>query len=216
MPNNAILDPRFTMSLPKEMTAATAMDAMTHAVEALSSLMANLICDGLALHAIRLINDNLPLVVKDGKNEKARLNMQVAATMAGWAFGVAQVGLAHAMAHTIGTLHHVPHGAACGIVLPKVMRFNVDYATAKLALVAQAMGVDTKDMKERDAALAAADAVEALMKKVGHPMRLRDVGVPEESLGICAFHAIADTPSLFNARPVNDPGEVLEIYKQVY
>jgi aldehyde dehydrogenase (NAD+) len=216
MPNAAILDPRFTMSLPKEMTVATAMDAMTHAVEALSSLMANLICDGLALHAIRLINENLPLVVKDGKNEKARLNMQVAATMAGWAFGVAQVGLAHAMAHTIGTLHHVPHGAGCGIVLPKVMRFNVDYATSKLALVAQTMGVDTKGMKERDAALAAADAVEALMKKVGHPMRLRDVGVTEENLTICAFHALGDSNIMFNPRPAGDPAAILEIYTQAY
>jgi acyl-CoA reductase-like NAD-dependent aldehyde dehydrogenase/alcohol dehydrogenase class IV len=216
MPNMAILDPRFTMSLPKEMTVATAMDAMTHAVEALTSLMANLICDGLAIQAIRLINENLPLVVEDGKNEKARLNMQVAATMAGWAFAVAQLGVAHAMAHTIGTLHNVPHGAACGIVLPKVMRFNVDHATGKLALVAQAMGVDTKDMKERDAALAAADAVEALMKKVGHPMRLRDVGVTEENLTICAFHAIGDSNVMFNPRPASDPASVLQIFTQAY
>jgi aldehyde dehydrogenase (NAD+) len=216
MPNAAILDPRFTMSLPKDMTVGSAMDAMTHAIEALCSLMANLICDGLALHAIRLINENLPLVVKDGKNEKARLNMQVAATMAGWAFGVAQVGLAHAMAHTIGTLHHVPHGAACGIVLPKVMRFNVDYATAKLAMVAQVLGVNTTGMKERDAALAAADAIEAFMKKVGHPMKLRDVGVTEENLPICAFHALGDSNIMFNPRPAGDPAAILQIYTQAY
>jgi alcohol dehydrogenase class IV len=216
MPNVAILDPRFTMSLPKDLTASTAMDAMTHAIEAVTSIMANQICDGLALHAIRLINKNLPLVVADGKNEKARLTMQIAATMAGWAFTVAQVGLAHGMAHTIGTLHHVPHGAACGIVLPKVMRYNVDHAADKLVQVAQALGVNTASMTERDAALAAADAVEALMKKVGHPMRLRDVGVPEENLAICASHAIADTADLFNARPVSNPTEVLQIYTQAY
>jgi len=216
MPNAAILDPRFTTSLPKELTVSTAMDAMTHAVEALTSIMSNQICDGQALHAIRLISENLPLVVADGKNEKARLNMQIAATMAGWAFTIAQVGLAHGMAHTAGALHHVPHGAACGIVLPKVMRFNVDHATDKLALVAQALGVNTKGMKEREAALAAADAIEDLMKKVGHPLRFRDVGVPEDGLMMCAFHAIADTADLFNARPVNDPMEVFEIYKQAY
>jgi alcohol dehydrogenase class IV len=216
MPNVAILDPRFTMTLPKELTVSTAMDAMTHAIEAMTSIMSNQICDGQALHAIRLISENLPLVVADSKNEKARLNMQIAATLAGWAFTIAQVGLAHGMAHTVGALHHVPHGAACGIVLPKVMRFNVDHAADKLALVAQALGVNTKGMKERDAALAAADAVEALMKKVGHPMRLRDVGVSEEALAMCAFHAIADTADLFNARPVSDPTEVLEIYKKAY
>jgi aldehyde dehydrogenase (NAD+) len=216
MPNVAILDPRFTMSLPKDMTVSTAMDAMTHAIEAMTSTMANKICDGMALQAIRLINENLPLAVADGKNEKARLNLQLAATMAGWAFTIAQVGLAHGMAHTIGTLHHVPHGAACGIVLPKVMRYNVDHAADKLAQVAQALGVNTTGMTERDAALAAADAVEALMIKVGHPMRLRDMGVPEENLAICAFHAIADTAVLFNGRPVSDPNEVLQIYTQAY
>ncbi|OGP86248.1 MAG: aldehyde dehydrogenase [Deltaproteobacteria bacterium RBG_16_54_11] len=216
MPNTAILDPRFTMTLPKELSVSTAMDALTHAIEAMTSTMANKICDGQALQAIRLINENLPLVVADGKNEKARLNLQIAATLAGWAFTIAQVGLAHGMAHTIGTLHHVPHGAACGIVLPKVMRYNVDHAADKLALVAQVLGVDTAGMNEREAALAAADAVEALLKKVGHPTRLRDVGVQEENLPICAFHAIADTAVLFNGRPVNDPTEVLEIYKQAF
>jgi alcohol dehydrogenase class IV len=96
------------------------------------------------------------------------------------------------------------------------MRFNVDHATGKLALVAQALGVDTKGMKERDAALAAADAVEALMKKVGHPMRLRDVGVPEENLTICAFHAIGDSNIMFNPRPASDPASVLQIFTEVY
>jgi acyl-CoA reductase-like NAD-dependent aldehyde dehydrogenase/alcohol dehydrogenase class IV len=216
MPNVAILDPRFTISLPRDMTVSTAMDAMTHAIEAMTSTMANQICDGQALQAIRLINENLPLVVADGSNEKARLNLQLAATMAGWAFTIAQVGLAHGMAHTVGALHHVPHGAACGIILPKVMRYNVNHASDKLALVAQALGVNIAGMTEHDAALAAADTVEALMIKVGHPMRLRDVGVPEENLAICAFHALADTAVLFNGRPVSDPNEVLQIYSQAY
>jgi len=216
VPNTAILDPRFTMTLPPGLTATTAMDAMTHAIEALTSTLSNRICDGQALHAIRLIGENLPTAVVNGKDEKARLNMQIAATMAGWAFTIAQVGLVHAMAHTLGILHNIPHGTACGIILPKVMRFNIDHAAEKFGKVAQALGVDTAGMDGRKAALSAADAIEALMTKVGHPMKLRDLGVPEQSLGICAFHAIADTPSLFNARPVNDPGQVLEIYKQVH
>jgi alcohol dehydrogenase class IV len=215
-PNTAILDPRFTMTMPPGLTATTAMDAMTHAVEALTSTMSNRICDGQALQALRLIGENLLLVVTDGRNEKARLNLQVASTLAGWAFTIAQVGLVHAMAHTLGILHAVPHGAACGILLPKVMRFNVDYAADKLVLAAQALGVNTAGRDPRKAALAAADAVEELMKTAGHPQRLRDLGVPEEGLGLCAFHAMADTPSLFNARPVNDPGEVHEIFRQVY
>jgi len=215
-PNVAILDPRFTITLPRDLTVSTAMDAMTHAVEAMMSILSNQICDGLALHAIRLIKENLPIVVADGRNEKARLNMQLAATMAGWAFTMAQVGLAHGMAHTLGTELHIPHGAACGIVLPKVMRYNVDHATDKLALVAQALGVNTAGMKQRDAALAAADAVEALMKEVGHPMRLRDVGVSEDSLPVYALHALGDTAVIFNARLVTNPNDILELYKQAY
>ena len=216
VPNVAILDPRFTITLPKDLTVYTAMDAMTHAIEAVTSILSNQVCDGQALHAIRLIKENLPLIAADGKNEKARLNMQIAATMAGWAFTIAQTALAHGMAHTVGTLHHVHHGAACGILIPKVMRYNVDYAADKLALVAQALGVSTQGMSERDAALAAADAVEALMKKVGHPLKLRDVGVPEENLAMCAFHALADTANIFNARPVSDPTDILKIYTEAY
>ena len=141
VPNVAILDPRFTMTLPPGLTVTTAMDAMTHAVEALTSTMSQPICDGQALQAIRLIAKDLPMVVADPKDEnRPATNMQIAATMAGWAFTIAQVGLAHAMAHTVGILHNVPHGAACGIVLPKVMRFNVDFAADKLAMVAQALG----------------------------------------------------------------------------
>ncbi len=216
MPNVAILDPRFTMTLPPLLTATTAMDAMSHAIEALTSTISNTICDGHALQAIRLIKANLPSVVTDGHNEQARLNMQLAATMAGWAFTIAQVGLVHAMAHTIGVLHNVPHGAACGIILPEVMRFNVDYASDKLVLAAQAFGINTVGMPEREAAFAAADAVEALMRQVNHPMRLRDVGVSEDTLMMAAFHAIVDTPVLFNARPVSDVQEIFALYRQVY
>jgi alcohol dehydrogenase class IV len=216
MPNTVILDPRFTMTLPPGLTATTALDAMSHAVEALTSTNSNRICDGQALQAIRLIGENLPRVIANGRDEKARLNMQIAATMAGWAFTIAGVGLAHSMAHTLGILYNIPHGAACGIVLPKVMRYNVDHAAGKLAMIAQALGVNTAGMDDRQAALAAVEAVEGLMKKAGHPMRLRDVGVPEGGLETCSSHAIADATTLFNARPVNDPAEILEIYKQAY
>ncbi len=216
VPNCAILDPRFTLTLPHGMTVGSAMDAMTHAVEAMTSIMANAICDGQALNAIRLIKENLPIVAKDPKDEKARLNLQIAATAAGWAFTIAQVGLAHALAHSVGTLHHVPHGQACGIVLPHVMRFNVDAAPEKLALVAQAMGVDTRGMSDHDAALAAADAVEALMREVGHPMRLRDVGITEDALGMCALHALSDSSIMFNARPTGDPAELMQVLTAAY
>jgi alcohol dehydrogenase class IV len=190
---------------------------MTHAIEALTSTLSQPICDGQALQAIRLITENLPRVMESPSDEKARTNMQIAAAMAGWAFTVAQVGLAHAMAHTIGTLKNVHHGTACGIMLPKVMRFNIDFAAPKLAQAAQALGINTNGMDERAAGLAAADAVEALMKRIGHPMRLRDVGISDQDvLGPAAMHAIADSAALFNARPVTSPQQIYELFEQVY
>ncbi|MCJ8501563.1 aldehyde dehydrogenase family protein [Desulfatitalea alkaliphila] len=216
VPNTAILDPLFTLTLPPHLTVTTAMDAMTHAVEALTSIKSNPICDGHALNAVRLIADHLPRVIENGQDEQSRLNLQIAATTAGWAFNISQVGLAHAMAHTLGWLAKVPHGSACGIALPAVMRFNADHATEKLALVARSMGVNIVDLKGRDAALAAAEAVEALMKRCGHPMRLRDVGVAEDLLPTAALHAIADAPAMFNARPVGDPALVEQLFKEIY
>ncbi len=215
-PNVAILDPRFTMTLPPRMTAGTALDAMTHAVEALTTITTNPMSDGQALHAIRLIRENLPIAIKDGKNEAARLNLAAAATMAGFAFTISFVALVHSMAHTLGHLYRVPHGEACGILLPKVMRFNVDHATDKLAMIAQALGINTFGMDKRDAALAAADEIEKLMKEVGHPLKLSEVGVPEDGLLACSMHALADPVTLYNARPVAGPEEILELYKQAY
>ena len=215
-PNVAILDPAMVATLPKGLTATTAMDAMTHAVEAMMSIQANLISDGHSLQAVRLITDNLPKVMANGLDLTARSALQVAASIAGMSFAIAGVGLAHAMAHTVGALHGVPHGAACGIMLPKVMRFNAEYATDALVQVAKAMGVETKGLTPLEAALAAADTLENLMKEVGAPLHLKDMGVPEDALPICAFHALVDPCVIFNPRRVMDPNEILELYQQTY
>lgn len=215
IPNSAILDPEMTMNLPKGLTVTTALDAMTHSVEALTSTMGNPICEGHSLQAIRLIKDNLPKVIANPHDLKARSNLQTASMLAGWSFNIAQVGLAHSMAHTLGMLAGVPHGAACGLMLPTVMRFNVDFAAEKLALAAQALGVNTAGMSQREAALAAADAIDELKRSCGHPMKLGDVGVTEQHLEMAAFHAIADAATLFNARPVHDPAEVDALYRSL-
>ena len=215
-PEVAILDPSFVVGLPPGLTAATAMDALTHACEAMMSIQANLVCDGHSLQAIRLIAENLPTTVKDGKNIEARFKMQNAACLAGMSFTIAGIGLVHAMAHTVGALHKVPHGAACGILLPKVMRYNAEYAVEPLAQIAQALGVSDPSKEPLANALAAADAVEALMKESGAPASLKDMGVPEDNLMNCAFHAIVDPCVIFNPRPVSDPNEVLTIYQQAY
>ena len=92
------------------------MDAVTHTVEAPTSTLAEAVCDGQALHSLRLIREFLPRAVSNGADEEARLQVSIAACMAGWAFTTAQVGLAHSLTHAVGTLHHVHHGTACGMV----------------------------------------------------------------------------------------------------
>jgi len=126
VPRMAILDPKMTEKLPPLLTASTGMDAMTHAVEAVHSIPHEPITDGLALHAIRLLYRYLPVCVENGSDLHARGQVQIAATMAGWAFGNAMVGIVHAMAHSIGAIAHVPHGIANGILLAESMEFNLE------------------------------------------------------------------------------------------
>ena len=115
-----------TEKLPPGLTASTGMDAMTHAVESCVSQQRNPISDGMALHAIRLINTYLPRAVENGSDMVARGQMQIAALIAGWAFSNAMVGLVHAMAHSLGAICRTPHGLANGILLPYVMRYNLE------------------------------------------------------------------------------------------
>ncbi len=214
VPDAAILDPRCTLSLPAGLTAQTGMDAMTHAIESATSVMPHNFSDGNALHAIRLIKKYLPRAIKDGNDIEARASLQQAATMAGWAINMTQTALVHAMAHTLGALYEVPHGAACGIILPKVMRFNVDFATDKLAMVAEALGVRDPGMSDKDAAMAAADDMEKFLETIGHPQKLSEFGVPDDGVDIAAFHAVLDVVTLFNPRPVTDPSQVADLYRE--
>jgi acyl-CoA reductase-like NAD-dependent aldehyde dehydrogenase/alcohol dehydrogenase class IV len=216
VPQSAILDPVMTLTLPKELTAATAMDALAHAIEALSSSTSNVICDAYALQAIRLIYENLPKVMEFDQDESERLNLQLAATLAGWAVSCSQLGVVHSMAHALGMLCNLRHGTACGIVLPAVMRFNAEHASSKLAQVAWAMGINISNMHEKDAALVAADTVECLLKTIGHPQHLSQVGISKDLLTMASFHAIADTSTLFNARPVRGPQEINALYEQIF
>ncbi len=140
-PQVAILDPRMTEKLPPGLTASTGMDAMTHAVECYLSLQRNPISDAAALHAVRLITRFLPAAVNDGTDLAARGQMQGAALLAGWAFSNALLGLTHALAHSLGAVTGLPHGLANGILLPHVMRYNLEEVPDLLADIAEAMGV---------------------------------------------------------------------------
>jgi alcohol dehydrogenase len=215
-PDIGILDPTMTAGMPPQLTATTGMDALTHAVEAIHALQAEPISDGMALHAIRLIFEYLPRCVENGDDLFARGQQQIAATMGGIAFGNAQIGLVHAMAHTVGGLFKVPHGLANSVLLPHVMMYNLDECPDRYALVAQGMGLDTNGMSDEEAGAAAADAVWELTKKMGVPQQLRDVGVPEDGLEEASEMCLYDGSVVYNPKPVFESEEVLEVYKKAW
>jgi alcohol dehydrogenase class IV len=215
-PRIAILDPKMTEKLPPLLTVSTGMDAMTHAVEALQSVQREPIADGLAMQAIRLLHRYLPVCAENGGDLAARGQVQLAATMAGWAFGNAMVGLVHAMAHSLGAIARVPHGIANGILLPHVMAFNRDDAVEGYAMVAEALGVREKGMDERGAAGAAIVEMDALLRRIGHPLRLSEAGVKEEDLRKAATLSLSDGAIVNNPRMVLDEEEVIAVYRAAF
>ncbi|MBM3133615.1 MAG: aldehyde dehydrogenase family protein, partial [Chloroflexi bacterium] len=141
-PRTAILDGALVVGLPKSVSIGTGMDALTHSLESAICRVNNSITSAFALQSIRLVARYLPMVADNGKDVEARQQMLNAATMGGWAC-FAGAGVAHSIAHTVGSLCHVHHGTACGIALPHAMRFNRDFCLPELGLVAEALGVKT-------------------------------------------------------------------------
>jgi len=216
IPNVGILDPTIVAGLPAGLTATTGMDAFTHAVEAIHTLQASPIADAMALQAIRLIYEFLPRCVEDGSDLLARGQQQCAATMAGVAFDNAQVGLPHALAHSLGGVFKVPHGLANSIVLPHSMRFNLEDAVDRYALIAWTMGLDVKGKSDTEAAEAAIDAIAEFTKKLGIPQRLRDVGVPEDGLQQIAELALSDGAIVYNPTMVFESDQILDVLKKAW
>ncbi len=216
IPNIAILDPTMIAGLPPQITAGTGMDALTHAIEGIHAMQRQPIADAMALHAIRLISEYLPRCVENGDDLFARGQQMIAATMAGIAFGNAQVGLAHAIAHSIGALFGVPHGLANGIVLPHVMLFNLEDCADRYALIARAMDLDVRGLDDLEAGRKAAEAVWQLTKTIGLTQKLRDAGVPEEGLAEAAELSMSDASIIYNPRMVIDAEEVLAVLKQAW
>jgi len=215
-PQAAILDPKITSSLPPNLSAATGMDAMTHAVESYVSLQRNPISDAAALHAIRLIANYLPRAVANGSDLIARGQMQVAALLAGWAFSNAMVGLAHAMAHSLGAVCRIPHGLANALILPQVMRYNLNEVPELMMDIAAAMGISIEKLDPLAAGKAAADKMEAFLKQIGITERLKDLGVSPEALQRCSELSLSDGSIVYNPKMVMDANDILDIYMKLY
>ncbi len=219
LPNLAVLDPELALSLPPQLTAATGMDALTHAIEAYVGIEASPISDAFAVGAIELIMKNLVAATEHGDDIEARGAMLIAATMAGISFSHSMCGCVHGMAHATGAHFRVPHGVANGILLPYGMEYNFEEIKEKLARLAPAMGVETAGLTEDESAKKAIDAVKELIDSLNRlgalPKRLRDAGVPEDGLEIIAEGAVNDGTSFYNPREV-DAEEILPYIQKAY
>ena len=188
IPNIAVVDPDMMSTMPKGLTAATGMDALTHAIEGYTTKAAWELADCLNLEAIKLISANLRAAVRN--EPEGREGMALGQFVTGMAFSNVGLGIAHSMAHTLGAVYDTPHGVACAMMLPIVMEYNQEATGEKYKAIAEAMGVDTAGMDQPTYRKAAIDAVRQLSVDVGIPTKLE--AMKEEDLQFLAESAAAD------------------------
>jgi alcohol dehydrogenase class IV len=217
IPRVAVLDPRMTISLPPSLTASTGIDALTHAVEPMHTTWHQPLTDGLAVQAMRLISDFLLRAFGDGSDLEARLNMLLAADMAGIAAANSYIGIVHAVAHPLGAMFHVPHGVATGVMLPWGMEMNLNYEgiPAIYRRVASALGLSVDDDDDMTASRKGIEWIRELIAGLSLPGRLRDIGVPEDSLGALADETMEDR-SMYVTPGLPGRDEVLELLRRAY
>lgn len=200
IPDIAVDDASVMLGLPPDVTAATGMDALTHAIEAFVSQGAHPLTDASALEAIRLIHRWLPVAVDDGQNLKAREMMANGQYLAGMAFNSAGLGLVHALAHQPGATHNLPHGVCNAILLPVVESFNRPQAEARFSRIAAALGVDTLGMSDAQASVEAIEAIRRLSKRVGIPTGFGELGITARDVEGWLDKALADPCAPCNPR----------------
>jgi alcohol dehydrogenase len=212
-PDAALLDPGLTVSLPPHVTAATGIDAFTHALESYVSNQAHYISEMYAIEAIDLISHNLRTAFANGGNLAARSAMLMGSLLGGKALAMAGVGLVHAMAYPLGGMFNTPHGLANAILLPYVVEYNLIGNLEKYATVAEIMGYDTEGLSEREAAEMVVDAIHQLNSDVGIPCSLSDLDIPRTDIPKMADIALTVTRPVENnpRRPSRD--DVMAIYE---
>ncbi len=214
IPCVAIIDAELMYSLPRSLTAATGMDAMTHAIEGLITKAAWELSDMFEVKAIEMIYKYLPIAVDEPTNPKGRDGMAVAQYVAGMAFSNVGLGVDHGMAHPLSALFDVPHGVACAMLLPTVMRFNMPAVMDKYVDIAKACGVYEPTMTTEQAAEAACKAIEDLSARVGTNKRLTELGITEKDIEALADQAIADVCTPGNPRPVTRD-DIVSLYRSI-
>ncbi|WP_042273742.1 iron-containing alcohol dehydrogenase [[Clostridium] dakarense] len=208
-------DPELMVGKPAGLTAATGMDALTHAVEAYVSKDANPVTDASAIQSIKLIANNLRQAVAMGDNIEARTNMAYASLLAGMAFNNGNLGYVHAMAHQLGGLYDMPHGVANAMLLPHVCKYNVISNPQKFADIAEFMGENIDGLSVHEAAEKAIDAMFRLSKDIGIPTSLEEMGIKEEDFEYMAEMALKDGNAFSNPRKGNGK-DIVNIFKAAY
>jgi choline dehydrogenase len=209
-PHVALIDPELMLGLPPAVTAATGMDALSHAIECYTCDYNQPFTDAVALLAIELVAEWLRAAVNDGSNLEARTHMAHAATLGGMAYGTESAGAAHAMSQSAGGVHDCPHGALTARVLGPVCEFNAPAAPERYARIALGLGVDTSGMDQLEAALAGVEELYRLTDDVGIPT-LEELGFSEEEIPMLARIAFDDPQTVGNAREL-----ALDDYVDIY
>ncbi|MDE7463429.1 MAG: lactaldehyde reductase [Clostridiales bacterium] len=215
IPVLAIVDAELMATMPNGLTAATGMDALTHAIEGYITKGAWELSDMFELKAIELISKNLRAATANGKDMVARENMALAQYVAGMAFSNVGLGCVHSMAHPLGARFDIAHGVANALLLPIVMEYNMPAAIDKYCEIAKAMGVDVSGMTKEQGAKAAVDAVRKLSLDLNIPQTLREIKIPESALGQLAKDAFADVCTGGNPREITEK-DILALYKKAY
>lgn len=210
LPAAAILDPELTVGLPPPATAATGMDALTHALESYLSRRANPWSDGIALHVIRMIGVNLPRAFADPGDREARAQMLLAAHLAGVGMATTGLGICHAIGHSLGARFGIAHGAALSVVLPHVLRFNLAAGPDRLADVAFALGAGDAARVQASNAAAAIDAITALRDGLGLTGTLAGYGIGVADYGQVGADAL-DDEVLANTPRMPDAADIAAI-----
>lgn len=204
IPTVAIIDPELMYSMPKGLTAATGMDALTHAIESYITPGAWTMSDMFELQAIEMIAKNLKKAVDNGNDTEAREAMSQAQYIAGMGFSNVGLGIVHSMAHPLGAHYDTPHGVANALLLPYVMEYNAESPAApKYINIAKAMGVNTEGMTQEEGVKAAVEAVRQLSVSIHIPQKLHEIGVKEEDLYQLAIDAFNDVCTGGNPRPTS-------------
>lgn len=208
----AVNDPELMVTMPVSLTAATGMDALTHAVEAYVSTIATPITDACAEKAFDLIGKFLRRAVENGEDIEARDMMAYAEYLAGMAFNNASLGYVHAMAHQLGGFYDLPHGVCNAVLLPHVVKYNSVVSAEKLGKVAIHLGVDPHIVTKENGSELAIEAIKKLSKDIGIPSGIRELGAKEEDFETLATNALKDACGLTNPRQASLE-EIIEIYR---